>query len=97
MFFFRAVDKLATALKRAQQELTILILRMRKVLAMDATRLNALEDLQEHELGDTRRNATAVVGKDGTTFEFGMNRCENRTYTLEELKGAFSCVKSDAS
>jgi SulP family sulfate permease len=46
-FFFGAADKLETALKRAQQEPEILILRMRKVLAMDATGLNALEDLYE--------------------------------------------------
>src|SRR6266487_2367695 len=46
-FFFGAADKLETALKRARQEPDILILRMRKVLAMDATGLNALEDLHE--------------------------------------------------
>ena len=44
-FFFGAVDKLETALKRAQQEPDVLILRMRKVMAMDATGLNALESL----------------------------------------------------
>ncbi len=44
-FFFGAVDKLETALKRARQEPDILILRMRKVLAMDATGLAALESL----------------------------------------------------
>ena len=46
-FFFGAADKLETALKRAQQEPEVLILRMRKVLAMDATGLNALENLYE--------------------------------------------------
>jgi SulP family sulfate permease len=46
-FFFGAADKLETALKRSGQEPEILILRMRKVLAMDATGLNALEDLYE--------------------------------------------------
>lgn len=46
-FFFGAADKLETALKRAGQEPDVLILRMRKVLAMDATGLNALEDLHE--------------------------------------------------
>jgi SulP family sulfate permease len=46
-FFFGAADKLETALKRAQQEPEILVLRMRRVLAMDATGLNALEDLHE--------------------------------------------------
>jgi SulP family sulfate permease len=46
-FFFGAADKLETALQRARQDPDILILRMRKVLAMDATGLNALEDLYE--------------------------------------------------
>jgi SulP family sulfate permease len=46
-FFFGAADKLETALQRARQEPDVLILRMRKVLAMDATGLNALEDLYD--------------------------------------------------
>jgi SulP family sulfate permease len=46
-FFFGAADKLETALKRLKQEPDVLILRMRKVMAMDATGLNALEDLAE--------------------------------------------------
>jgi SulP family sulfate permease len=46
-FFFGAADKLETALKRSKQQPKVLILRMRKVLAMDATGLNALEDLFE--------------------------------------------------
>jgi len=46
-FFFGAVDKLESVLKREKREPTVLILRMRKVLAMDATGLNALEDLYE--------------------------------------------------
>ncbi len=52
-FFFGAADKLETALKGAKQEPRVLILRMRKVVAMDATGLNALEDLYEkmHQRG----------------------------------------------
>ncbi len=46
-FFFGAADKLESALKRLKEEPEVLILRMRKVLAMDATGLNALEDLCE--------------------------------------------------
>ena len=46
-FFFGAADKLESELKRLKQEPEVLILRMRKVLAMDATGLNALEDLHE--------------------------------------------------
>lgn len=44
-FFFGAVDKLASELKRAQHQPKVLILRTRKVLAIDATGLQALEDL----------------------------------------------------
>lgn len=44
-FFFGVVDKLDDELKRARQEPEVLILRVRKVLAMDATGLQALEDL----------------------------------------------------
>ncbi|MBI2513329.1 MAG: STAS domain-containing protein [Opitutae bacterium] len=44
-FFFGVVDKLDDELKRAKHEPDILILRIRKVLAMDATGLQALEDL----------------------------------------------------
>src|SRR6185369_14894177 len=44
-FFFGVVDKLDDELKRARQEPEVLILRVRKVLAIDATGLQALEDL----------------------------------------------------
>lgn len=46
-FFFGAVEKLETALTRANQEPEILILRIRKVVAMDLTGLNTLESLYE--------------------------------------------------
>ena len=46
-FFFGAVDKLESVLKRVNEEPEVLILRMRKVVAIDATGLNALEDLYE--------------------------------------------------
>jgi len=44
-FFFGATDKLETALQSAHREPKILILRMRKVVSMDASGLNALEGL----------------------------------------------------
>ncbi len=44
-FFFGVVDKLDDELKRAKMEPEILILRLRKVLAIDATGLQALVDL----------------------------------------------------
>jgi SulP family sulfate permease len=46
-FFFGAADKLETSLRRAGQLPDVLILRMRDVLALDATGLDALEDLLE--------------------------------------------------
>lgn len=46
-FFFGAADKLETSLRRAGQLPDVLILRMSDVLALDATGLDALEDLQE--------------------------------------------------
>ena len=45
--FFGAVDKLESILQRNKEEPEVLILRMRKVVAMDATGLNSLEDLYE--------------------------------------------------
>ena len=46
-FFFGAADKLETSLRDAGQLPEVLILRMRDVLALDATGLEALEDLHE--------------------------------------------------
>jgi SulP family sulfate permease len=46
-FFFGAADKLETSLRRAGDLPDVLILRMRDVLAIDATGLDALEDLLE--------------------------------------------------
>jgi SulP family sulfate permease len=48
-FFFGVVDKLDDELKRAKMEPDVLILRMRMVLAIDATGLQALQDLH-HKL-----------------------------------------------
>jgi SulP family sulfate permease len=46
-FFFGAAGKLEIALSRTREDPEILILRLRKVLAMDATGLNALEELYD--------------------------------------------------
>ena len=46
-FFFGAADKLETALMRANQLPEVLILRLREVVAIDATGSNALEDMHE--------------------------------------------------
>lgn len=44
-FLFGAADKLESAVRRSDADLTVLILKMRQVLAMDATGLQALEEL----------------------------------------------------
>ncbi len=46
-FFFGAADKLESSLRRSGQLPEVLILRMRDALALDATGLDALEDLLE--------------------------------------------------
>lgn len=46
-FFFGAADKLETALMSARQLPEVLILRLREVVAIDATGINALEDMHE--------------------------------------------------
>lgn len=46
-FFFGAADKLESSLRRAGQLPDVVILRMRDVLAIDATGLDALEDLMK--------------------------------------------------
>jgi len=56
-FFFGAVDKFKHALSGLQDKPAVLILRLRKVLSMDATGLKALEEVVER----ARREGTAVV------------------------------------
>jgi sulfate permease, SulP family len=46
-FLFGAVDKLETAFKRTRQKPRVLILRMHGLLAIDATGLNALEEIYQ--------------------------------------------------
>jgi len=46
-FFFGAADKLQSALRRTGREPEVLVLRLRDVLVLDATGLDALEDLLE--------------------------------------------------
>jgi sulfate permease, SulP family len=46
-FLFGASDKLETALKRTRQKPRVLILKMQSLLAIDATGLNALEEIYD--------------------------------------------------
>ena len=56
-FFFGAADKLETSLRDAGQLPEVLILRMRDVLALDATGLEALADL----LAKLRRDRKELI------------------------------------
>jgi SulP family sulfate permease len=56
-FFFGAADKLESSLERNGELPQVLILRMRDVLAMDATGLDALEDL----LGKLRHQRKELI------------------------------------
>jgi len=90
-FFFGAADKLESILKREKQEPEILILRMRKVMAMDATGLNALEDLYErlHRKGKhlilsgPHTQPMLVMGRAGFLDRIGQeNVCANIDVSL---------------
>jgi SulP family sulfate permease len=78
-FLFGAADKLETALKRAHEEPEVLILKMQNVLAMDATGLNALEDIYEklHRKGRSlilsgpHTQPLATMVRDGFIEELG--------------------------
>ena len=70
-FFFGAADKLEIALKRTQQKPRILILRMSRVLAIDATGLNALEDIQGKLV---RRGCQLVISGPHAQPLFAMER-----------------------
>lgn len=70
-FFFGAADKLESSLQREKREPDVLILRMRKVLAMDATGLNALEDLYERL---RRRNKHLILSAPHTQPLFMMDK-----------------------
>jgi sulfate permease, SulP family len=94
-FFFGAADKLETALKRSGQEPQVLILRMRKVLAMDATGLNALEDLYERLhargkhliLSGPHTQPLFMMDKAGFLDRLGRkNVCANIGHSLERAR-----------
>lgn len=94
-FLFGAADKLETALKRAHQEPEILILKMQNVLAMDATGLNALEDIYEklHKngrhlvLSGPHTQPLLTMQKDGFIDELGEeNVCPHLDSALERAR-----------
>jgi SulP family sulfate permease len=91
-FFFGAADKLESALRRLREEPDILVLRMRRVHAMDATGLNALEDLVERLrkhgktviISGAKAQPRSVIEKSGLVQVIGPgNFCPHVTAALE--------------
>lgn len=88
-FTFGAADKLETALQRLGHPPEVLVLRMRQVLAMDATGLTALEDL--HGKLSRRGKHLVLVGPHAQPY-FTMDKAgfleqvgpENVVATLDE-------------
>jgi SulP family sulfate permease len=56
-FFFGAASKFRDAIREIERKPRVLVVRLREVLAIDATGMRALEDL----LDKTRRDGTALV------------------------------------
>lgn len=85
-FLFGTADKLENALERSREEPQVLILGMRRVMAMDATGLNALEELHAKLrrrgrwllLAGAHTQPLIVMQNDGFVQRIGEdNLCEN--------------------
>jgi SulP family sulfate permease len=90
-FLFGSADKLENALERSHQEPRVLILGMRRVMAMDATGLNALEELHAKLrrrghwllLAGAHTQPLIMMQKDGFVQRIGeANVCENLDLAL---------------
>jgi SulP family sulfate permease len=105
-FFFGAAGKLEIAISRTKQDPDVLILRLRKVLAMDATGLNALEELYDKLqkkdrrliLSGPRTQPLFVMEKAGFLDRIGReNVCANIDVSLQrarEILAQKAAVKS---
>jgi SulP family sulfate permease len=89
-FFFGAADKLESALHRTGELPPVLILRMRDVLALDATGLDALEDLLE-KLRLQRKNLILCGPHSQPLFAL------TRSGFIEKLGAENICGDMDAS
>lgn len=94
-FLFGAADKLETGLKRLRERPRVLIFRMQDVLAIDATGLNALEEIQEKwESYGTRilisgahTQPLMAMSQAGLVEKWGAeNFCENLDAALERAR-----------
>ena len=105
-FFFGAADKLESSLRRAGQLPEVLILRMRDVLALDATGLDALEDLME-KLRKHRKQLILcgphsqplfALTRSGLLDRLGMeNVCGDMDVSLERAREILRQKKSKSS
>jgi SulP family sulfate permease len=93
--FFGAASKLDTILQRMKSEPDVLVLRMRKVVAMDATGLNALDTLREKlqkrgrdmVLSAPRPQPLQVMDKSGFIQRLGVdNICPDIDAALKRAK-----------
>ena len=94
-FLFGTADKLENALMRLKQEPQVLILGMKQVMAMDATGLNALEELHLKMrrrgkwllLAGAHTQPLIVMQRDGFVQRIGEeNACENLDTALVRAK-----------
>ena len=94
-FLFGTADKLENALERSHDEPEVLILGMRRVMAMDATGLNALEELHAKLrrrarwllLAGAHTQPLIVMQNDGFVERIGEeNVCENLDMALERAR-----------
>lgn len=106
-FFFGAADKLQSALRRSGREPEVLILRMRDVLVLDATGLDALDDLLEKRRAKNKHLVLCgphtqplfALERAGFVDRLGReNLCGDMEYALarsRELLGAAPAQPSD--
>ncbi len=94
-FFFGAADKLETALDRTTQQPKVLILRVGKVFAIDASGLNALDELlrklrRKHRhlvLSGPHSQPLMAMHKSGFVERLGeANLCENLDASLDRAR-----------
>lgn len=94
-FLFGAADKLENALMRLKQDPEVLILNMKLVMAMDATGLNALEELHAKLtrrekcllLSGPHTQTLMVMQNDGFIQRIGaQNVCENLDVALQRAR-----------
>jgi len=94
-FLFGTADKLEAALQRFQREPKVLIIGMKRVMAMDVTGLNRLEELHAKMrrrgkwmlLAGAHMQPLLMMQKDGFVQRIGEeNLCENMDTALQRAR-----------